>query len=129
MGTLVVLELWCHGAMVAADFGHPIGGSFYVATRWHDPALAKHQTGFVLALASARLLERCGVALWDLGGTDFSAGMRYKESVSEILPRPVFSDLFRRVRDEVPADDSLARMLAEATGPNGIVITESDLFN
>ena len=128
-GTLIVLELWCDGAMVAADFGHPIGGSFYVATRWHDPALAKHQTGFVLALASARLLERCGVALWDLGGTDCSAGMRYKESVSEVVPRPVFANLFRRVRDAVPADGSLAQRLAAATGPTGIAITEGDLFS
>ena len=57
-GTLIVFELWCNGTMVAADFGHPVGASFYVATRWHDPALSKHQTGFVLALASARVLQR-----------------------------------------------------------------------
>ena len=125
--------------MVAADFGHPIGSSFYVATRWHDPTLSRHQPGFVLALASAALLQRCGAALWDLGGTDSSAGMRYKESVSEIMPRPAFADLFSRVRDEEvgAGKGGLAAALAVATGASasgeslagcGLVITEVDLF-
>ena len=81
-------------ATFAADFGHPIGRSFYVSTRWHDATLARHQPGFVLAFASAKLLSDAGYELWDLGGTDSSPGMRYKGSVAEPLLRPAFASLF-----------------------------------
>jgi Leu/Phe-tRNA-protein transferase len=127
--SLVVLELWCGGEMVAADFGHPVGRSFYVATRWHDSALAKSQPGFVLALASAKLLAAHGYELWDLGGTDSSPGMKYKESVAEILQRPHFHDLFLRAR--ATEGQLAAGPPAKRIQPGLAIsaITESDLFS
>ena len=125
--SLVVMELWCGGEMVAADFGHPVARCFYVATRWHDSRLARYQPGFVLALASARLLAAHGYELWDLGGTDASAGMRYKESLAEILPRPYFYDRFLRARaTEGPLAGQPTKPLEPglAVGP----ITELDLL-
>ena len=101
--TLTVFELWliepCGAAcMVAADFGHAVGGSFYVATRWHDAAHSKLQLGFVLAFASAKALAQLGFSLWDLGGTDGSSMMKYKASVAEVLHRPAFAHAFQRAR-------------------------------
>ena len=120
--SLIVFELWCGDAMVAADFGHPVGASFYVATRWHDATLSKYQPGFVLALASANVLAANGFELWDLGGTDSSAGMRYKESLAHVVTRPYFHDLFRRAR----ATDAPALQPGVACGATGV--TEADLF-
>lgn len=101
--TLTVFELWliepCGTAhMVAADFGHAVGGAFYVATRWHDSTHSKLQLGFVLAFASAKVLARLGFSLWDLGGTDGSSMMKYKASVAEVLHRPAFAKAFQRAR-------------------------------
>uniref|UniRef100_A0A7S2CP68 BioF2-like acetyltransferase domain-containing protein n=1 Tax=Haptolina brevifila TaxID=156173 RepID=A0A7S2CP68_9EUKA len=121
-GSLLVLELWSGEAMVAADFGHAVGGSFYVATRWHDSALSRYQPGFVLALASAKLLADNGFELWDLGGTDSSQGMRYKEGISHVVPRPTFHDLFLRARGTQPRRIEPGVVIGEAG------ITESDLF-
>ena len=68
--------------------------------------------------------------------TDSSAGMRYKESLSEILPRPIFYDLFLRVRDDMEGGppqtaSALAHALAAAVhgaDGGGLVITEAELF-
>ena len=36
-----------------------------MATRWHDASLSRFQLGFVLALASTKLLAEEGYMLWD----------------------------------------------------------------
>jgi len=95
---MVVFELWYGEEMIAADIAHCVGRSFYVATRFFAKEHRKFQPGFLLALVETKVLADAGFALWDLGGTDSSPMMSYKEVVAHEMSRPEFLEHFRRVR-------------------------------
>lgn len=61
-GHLEVLELWVGDELVAADFGHPVGNVFYVATRFYQRTeeMRKLQPGFLLALVESKVLSDAG---------------------------------------------------------------------
>ena len=95
---MVVFELWYGEEMIAADIAHCVGRSFYVATRFFAKEHRKFQPGFLLALVETKVLADAGFALWDLGGTDSSPMMSYKEIVAHEMSRPEFLEHFQRVR-------------------------------
>ena len=85
--------------LVAVDIGHPVGASFYVATRCTipDPRYRRCQLGFLLAILSARVLgERFHFMAWDLGGVDQSPLMLYKHEIACCVSRPAWLHWFRR---------------------------------
>ena len=85
--------------LVAVDIGHPVGASFYVATRCTipDPRYRRCQLGFLLALLSTRVLgERFHFMAWDLGGVDQSPLMLYKHEIACCVSRPAWLHWFRR---------------------------------
>jgi hypothetical protein len=85
--------------MIAADVGHAVGYSVYVATRFSMRKYKHLQPGFLLALLETKILRDWGFRLWDLGGVDSSPMMSYKLEVAQTELRPLFFDRFRRERD------------------------------
>jgi len=101
-GTLTVFELWETGqkeVLVAADFGHAVGGVFYVATRFYQKEYAKWQPGYLLAFIEMHILASFGFCMWDIGGVNHSPMMGYKTSVADDVDREIFIRLFRRFRN------------------------------
>jgi hypothetical protein len=84
--------------LIAADVGFPSGHSFYVATRFSSKRFRNLAPGFILALASARTLSQAGYLLWDLGDTDSSPMMAYKQEVAIEEERPYAVARLRRLR-------------------------------
>ena len=101
---LYCFELWWGDDLIAGDFAHLTanGRSVYVATRFFSRDNPQHKQimpGFVLALAACKILQECGVFLWDLGGIDGCPLMQYKLSLAgEPLERPVALEKFRRAK-------------------------------
>jgi hypothetical protein len=84
--------------MIAADVGFPSGRAFYVATRF---SLKQHRAlapGFILSFTVTRVLQEAGYVLWDLGDTDSSAPMAYKQEIALQLERPQALARWRAVR-------------------------------
>ncbi len=107
-GAMLIFELWCGDQLIGADIGHLVGRSVYVATRFFVKSFRRMQPGFLLALAETRYLQRAGVALWDLGGTDSSPMMAYKDVVSHEYCRPEFMHIFRAIRGQALPDGGRA---------------------
>uniref|UniRef100_A0A0G4IEL5 Uncharacterized protein n=1 Tax=Chromera velia CCMP2878 TaxID=1169474 RepID=A0A0G4IEL5_9ALVE len=91
--------------LLAADVGHRIGGSFYIATRWHDedPLSRSVLPGFVLALAEGEFLrQQCGVRFLDFGQN--AAGKwemgTWKNALASRIRNSDFLPEFRSLRNE-----------------------------
>eukprot|EP00471_Norrisiella_sphaerica_P009264 CAMPEP_0184498342 /NCGR_PEP_ID=MMETSP0113_2-20130426/38701_1 /TAXON_ID=91329 /ORGANISM="Norrisiella sphaerica, Strain BC52" /LENGTH=877 /DNA_ID=CAMNT_0026885803 /DNA_START=149 /DNA_END=2779 /DNA_ORIENTATION=+ len=97
---MLIFELWYGNEMIAADIAHRVGSSLYVATRFFKQEHRKLQPGFLLALVETRALAELGFKLWDLGGTDSSPMMAYKEVVSFQMSRPEFQVKFLPCRND-----------------------------
>mmetsp|Transcript_5616 Transcript_5616/g.11142 ORF Transcript_5616/g.11142 Transcript_5616/m.11142 type:complete len:250 (+) Transcript_5616:73-822(+) len=97
-GDMVVFELWYGPKLIAADIAHVVGKSFYVATRFFEQEYRKFQPGFLLALAETKVLAGAGFRLWDLGGTDSSPMMAYKQDITVRMSRPEFLARFAPLR-------------------------------
>lgn len=96
---LIVVELWYGDTMIAADFAHPgRAGVIYVATRFFDKTFRHLQPGFMLALVELKILRDIyGFTLWDLGNTDSNPMMSYKEDLTDVMTRPRFMKIFRKL--------------------------------
>jgi hypothetical protein len=120
-GKMHIFELWYGESLIAADFGHPVGASFYVATRFFDPKYRFMQPGFVLAFAEAQVLANLGFMFWDLGGTDSSPMMSYKASLGYVVSRPYFQSEFRRKRDSLTSPMPPAGVLVADVGEEALL--------
>lgn len=60
-----MFELWYGDNLIAADFGHPVGSSFYVATRFFVRDFKRFQPGFLLAFIEMGILKKWGLSVWD----------------------------------------------------------------
>jgi len=123
---MFIFELWlvCEDKepeMIAADIGHPVGKSFYVATRFFQHKYKNLQPGFLLALLEIKVLRGAGFKLWDLGGTDQSAMMSYKYDIAETFLRPSFSEKFRVIREGVSPEIPMGLLIAS--------VSDGDLAN
>ncbi|KAF4673472.1 hypothetical protein FOL47_010525 [Perkinsus chesapeaki] len=109
-GRMFVFEIWLHDSLdeskktlLACDFGHPVGTSVYIATRYYSDEYKKYQPGFILGFSTCTWLKSLGYSMWDLGGYNSSPMMAYKSALCTLVDgRAKWPPLIRRVRDDRP---------------------------
>jgi hypothetical protein len=121
LGQFHVFELFDGDTLIAADYVHALrGGSFYVATRYHNKSCTL-SPGFLLAFLEARYLQQRGATIWDLGQTDGNPIMAYKAVTTVVVAR---STHYQRMR----MTDGNSNKIVISNGVCVDVVTDECLF-
>ena len=87
------IEVWLNGELAAGEIGFAVGGAYTSLSGFS----AVSSAGSVQLAAAAKLLERCGFSMWDLG-----MKMNYKTAIgATLIDRAAFLATLHAARDQV----------------------------
>ena len=87
------IEVWLNGELAAGEIGFAVGSAYTSLSGFS----AVSSAGSVQLAAAAKLLERCGFSMWDLG-----MKMNYKTAIgATLIDRAAFLATLHAARDQV----------------------------